>query len=625
MCGIAGEHHFNSATPADPARVEAMAQAIAHRGPDDKGMFVSGPVGLGFRRLSIIDVAGGHQPMSNPSETVWVAFNGEIYNFRELRRELEGHGHTFRTRSDTEVIIHAYEQWGPAALGHLNGMFAMAIWDSSRERLLLARDRAGVKPLYYHLASDRISFGSEIRAVVAGLDARPRLDPVALNLFLRYRYTPSPLTPYEGIRKLAAGTLLVIENGVARTERWWDYEGTPLDVSVSTATADLRDLYNQAVERQLVSDVPLGLLLSGGVDSGLLLALMNQHGADWRTFTVGFGSSFADDELALASETARRLGSQHAQVQIDQQTFESSLSRIVSIVEEPVASASIVPMFFLCALAREHVTVALMGQGPDELFGGYRRHFGVRYGAHWRSLPPQVRGPLSRALAGVPRNDWLRRALSSLAHEDRLRRYQDVFSLLPGPAVDGLFQDGVLPDEAGDVILDCWRVLEPLVGGADELGGFQQIEVNSSLPDELLLYADKLSMHHGLELRVPYLDHDIIEYAARLPAALKVRRGTGKWVHKQVAQQLLPHRDTVRKKRGFAVNVVDDWFRASLNSRLGEVLCDDQSLVYGLLRPDPVRGLVRQHQDGKRDNHKILFSLVVLEMWLRESELSPAV
>jgi asparagine synthase (glutamine-hydrolysing) len=242
MCGIAGEHHFNSTTPADPARVEAMAQAIAHRGPDDKGMFVSGPVGLGFRRLSIIDVAGGHQPMSNPSETVWVAFNGEIYNFRELRRELEGHGHTFRTRSDTEVIIHAYEQWGPAALGHLNGMFAMAIWDSRRERLLLARDRAGVKPLYYHLASDCISFGSEIRAVVAGLDARPRLDPVALNLFLRYRYTPSPLTPYEGIRKLAAGTLLVIENGVARTERWWDYDGTPLDVSVSTARADLRDL-----------------------------------------------------------------------------------------------------------------------------------------------------------------------------------------------------------------------------------------------------------------------------------------------------------------------------------------------------------------------------------------------
>ncbi len=619
MCGICGEYNFGPETKADTSRLLRMTRSLAHRGPDDEGTYASGHVGLGFRRLSIIDLDGGHQPMSNWAGRVWVAFNGEIYNFKSIRRELESHGHRFRTRSDTEVIVHAYEQWGVDALLRLNGMFGLAIWDEERDRLVLARDRCGIKPLYYYVGPDRLLFGSELRAVLEGLDHHPPVDPVAANLFLRYRYTPSPLTLFTGVRKLAPGRRLVIERGEIREERWWRYEAAPFDRSPSPAEArqHLGELYERAVERQLISDVPLGLLLSGGIDSGLLLALMSRDGTGWPTFTAGFGASFPDDELELASRTAGHFRSSHAQVQIDRSTFERDLPQIVSLVEEPVASPSIVPMYFLSELARRDVKVALMGQGPDEVFGGYRRHLGVRYGSHWRRLPEAVRAPVTRGLARMPRNEWLRRGTASLVEEERVARYLEVFSLRPGRDVDALFRDSVLPSDPDDVILECWRDLIPMVERGDELGGFQYIEVNSSLPDELLLYADKLSMHHGLEVRVPFLDHEIVEYAARLPADLKVRRARGKWLHREVCQEYLPGEVMRRKKRGFGVNVVDDWFRSSLSGQIDDVLLDSQSLIYDFLRPDRAEELVREHREGRKDNHKLLFSLVVLELWMR--------
>jgi asparagine synthase (glutamine-hydrolysing) len=516
-------------------------------------------------------------------------------------------------------VVCAYEQWGDDALLHLNGMFGLAIWDEDRDRLLLARDPAGIKPVYYHLGADRLVFGSELRTVLEGMGGRPPVDPVAANLFLRYRYTPSPLTMFEGVRKLGAGCRLVVEGGRARTERWWRYETATYDPSPSAGDArrHLRALYEDAVERQLTSDVPLGLLLSGGMDSGLLLALMSRHGSGWPTFTAGFGAGYADDELVLARRTATHFGASHSQVQIARETFETSLSAIVALVEEPVASPSIVPMFFLSELARRDVKVALMGQGPDELFGGYRRHLGVRYGDQWRRLPAAVRGSLGSAMSLVPRNEWLRRGVASLVQESRVSRYQEIFSLLPGDDVDALFRESVLPAGAGDVILDCWRDLLPDLEAGDELGGFQYLEVNSSLPDELLLYADKLSMHHSLEVRVPFLDQEVIRYAARLPAPLKVHGGQGKWVHRQVCREVLPAEVMSRKKRGFGVNVVDGWFRSSLSGQLDETLLDDQSLIYGFLRPERTRELVHDHRRGRQDNHKLLFSLVVLELWMR--------
>jgi asparagine synthase (glutamine-hydrolysing) len=619
MCGICGQFNYRNLDPVRAEVIRAMTRTMVHRGPDDEGEYLSGPLGFGFRRLSIIDLGGGHQPMSNQNQTVWVVFNGEIYNFPVLRKELEARGYVFQSRSDTEVIVHGYEEWGLDVLDHLNGMFGFAVWDEKARRLVLARDRAGIKPLYYKLESDRLFFGSEVRAILAGTGEKAELDPVSLNLFLRYRYTPSPLTLFKRIRKLAPGTRLVIENGECRVERYWNYRAEPFSPmpSVEQAESELLDLYKQAVRRQLISDVPLGLLLSGGLDSGLLLALMNLEGTDHKTFTVGYGESFADDELSEAAATAKALGARNYSVRIDRATFESTLPKIMSYLEEPVASASVVPMYFVCQKAREEVTVALVGQGPDEMFAGYKRHLGVHYGAWWRTLPAWLRAVLKEGLSLLPRSASIKRGLYSLDVPDRMRRYQQVFSIMPADVIDSLFKDGLLPAGAGDRILECWDGLEPLLRNMDELGGFNYLEVRSSLPDELLIYADKLSMAHSLELRVPYLDHDIVEYVERLSTGFKIRYGSSKWLHRRVCRRFLPGEVVRRRKKGFAVNVVDDWFRNSITGKIQETLMDDASLMYGYLRPEAVRGLVRRHQAGESDNHKILFSLVVLEEWLR--------
>jgi asparagine synthase (glutamine-hydrolysing) len=600
-----------------------MARSIAHRGPDDEGFHFDGPLGLGFRRLSIIDLSGGHQPMADADESVWVVFNGEIYNFHELRRELEGHGHVFRTRSDTEVIVHGYKQWGTEVLNRLNGMFGLAIWDVHRKRLVVARDSAGIKLIYFRIDKGRLAFGSELRAVLSALPERPSIDPTALNLFLRYRYTPSPLTLFDGVRKVAPGTMLVVENGLARVERWYVHRPKRLPPSLSDAEATeaLLDIYKRALERHLIADVPVGLLLSGGIDSGLLLGLMNLYGKDWPTYTVGYGkSAFQDDELSDAAETARLFGSRHSEVELTRDTFERALPGIVSILEEPIAASSIVPMFFVCERARQDVKVALVGQGPDELFAGYTRHLGVQYGDYWRRLPGWLRRSLGAGIAHLPRNEALKRGVYALDVDDRLERYRNVFSLLPGSEVDGLFRDGLLPAGAGDRILESWHELEPEMDGADELGAFQVLEIRSSLPDELLMYADKISMAHGLEVRVPYLDKEVVEFAQRLPASFKVRYGQRKWLHRRVCERFLPKQILARKKRGFAVNVVDEWFDGSMNSKLSNYLQDDASLMFRYLEPQRVSGLFDDHRAGRRDNHKVLFSLVVLEEWLRANE-----
>jgi asparagine synthase (glutamine-hydrolysing) len=622
MCGICGQFNFGDQAGVQRRTIEKMTKSIVHRGPDDEGYYIAGPVGLGFRRLSIIDLEGGHQPMSDAEESIWVVFNGEIYNFPELKRELEGLGHVFRTASDTEVIVHGYKQWGADVLNHLNGMFGLAIWDTRNKRLIIARDPFGIKLIYYKIDAGRVYFGSEIRAVTAASDENPDVDPVSFNLFLRYRYTPSPYTVFKGVRKLAPGTMLTFENGTSSLRRWYNYKPAPFSPIKSPAQAreELIELYKRSVKRHLLSDVPVGLLLSGGVDSGLLLALMNLYGKSWQTYTVGYGSSFADDELNDAQDTAAMFSSRHTSVRLDRKTFEEALPKIVSCLEEPIAASSIVPMYFVCKRARQDVKVALMGQGPDELFGGYWRHVGVRYGGLWGGSPSWVRTPIASIINALPRNETLKRGTYSLAIPDRLQRYQNVLSLLPGTKLDGLFQDGVLGPYTGDKILGCWQELAGLMGGTDELGGFQFVELRSTLPDELLMYADKLSMAHGLEVRVPYLDKDIVEYAERLPANFKVRNGSRKWLHRQVCESLLAPTILKRKKRGFGVNVVDDWFRSALDSKMADTLLDSSSKIYQYLRPTAVREVLKEHSSGQENNHKILFSLVVFEEWLRAHE-----
>src|SRR3989442_7645486 len=622
MCGICGQYNFGDGAPVLRQNVQKMTRSLAHRGPDDEGYYIAGPLGLGFRRLSIIDLEGGHQPMTNQEGSIWVVFNGEIYNFPELRCELEGFGHVFRTKCDTEVIVHGYKHWGDEVLNHLNGMFGLAIWDARQERLVIARDPVGIKIIYYKIDTNSVYFGSEIRAVAAGTNGSAEVDPSSLNLFLRYRYTPSPYTLFKDVRKLAAGTMLKFEKGTHCLRRWYKYKPTPFSPmrSFDEAQEELLELYKRSVKRQLLSDVPLGLLLSGGVDSGLLLALMNLYGESWRTYTVGYGSSFSDDELTDAADTAARFSSEHATVMLDRTSFEEALPKIVSCLEEPIASSSIVPMYFVCERAREDVKVALVGQGPDELFGGYRRHLGVRYGAFWGGSPRWMRASVAAVINALPRNETLKRGIYSLDIPERMRRYQHVLSLLPGNNIDALFQDGILGPDTGDKILECWQDLAPLMSETDELGGFQFVELRSTLPDELLMYADKLSMAHGLEVRVPYLDKEIVEYVERLPANFKVRNGARKWLHRQVCGTYLPRAILKRPKRGFAANVVDDWFSDEMDNRMTEILLDRESQIYNYLSAPAVQEIYEQHQSGQHDNHKILFSLVVFEEWLRVNE-----
>ena len=619
MCGIAGQFNFQRHEPVERETIVRMADSIAHRGPDDEGYFISGAVGLGFRRLSIIDLAGGHQPMSDAEEAVWIIFNGEIYNYRELRAELQKKGHQFRTNSDTEVIVHGYKEWGTDVFNHLNGMFGLAIWDARNERLVVARDAMGIKLIYYKLRNGQFTFGSEIRPILVAEDSKPEVDPVALKLFLQFRYTPSPLTIFQGIRKLAPGTMLVVEAGECREERWYKFIPAPFPTSKEETEAahELLELYKGAVRRHLLSDVPVGILLSGGLDSGLLLALMNEQGGPWPAYTIGYGETFADDELRDAAETAALFGARHVTVRLDQNEFERSLPGIVECLEEPIAASSIVPMYFVSQRARQDVKVALIGQGPDELFGGYKRHLGVHYGDWWRGLPAGLRSMIGSVVDRLPRNETLKRGVNSLASEDRLKRYQNVFSLAPAETIDGLFRDDVLPEKKGHELVEYWHALQPQMEHIDELGGFQLLEIRSSLPDELLMYADKLSMAHSLEVRVPYLDRTVVEYVQRLGANLKVRNGTRKWLHRQVCRNYLPRRVLKRKKRGFAVNVVDQWFHSSLQGKLPNLLLDTSSLMFELLKPEPVRKLLDAHRSRRQDNHKLLFSLVMLEQWLR--------
>jgi asparagine synthase (glutamine-hydrolysing) len=385
------------------------------------------------------------------------------------------------------------------------------------------------------------------------------------------------------------------------------------------AKEEMLAIYRRAVKRHLLSDVPVGLLLSGGLDSGLLLGLMNENGSGWPTYTIGYGNSFKDDELTDAAESAKLFGAKHTSIEIDRRVFEESLPHIVSCLEEPVAASSIVPMYFVSQRARQDVKVALNGQGPDEIFGGYKRHLGVRYGRAWSSLPLWMRKSAKAAVNRLPRNETLKRGVYSLDVDDRFQRYQQVLSLAPGSEIDSLFHDGLLPENSGDRILESWKDLMPLMEHTDELGGFQFLEVRSTLPDELLMYADKLSMAHSLEVRVPYLDREVVEYAERLNASYKVRRGQGKWLHREVCRSYLPNKILGRKKRGFAVNVVDDWFRDSVKNGFDDLLKDTSSNIYQLLKPKVVDQLLISHRSGQTDQHKLLFSLIICETLLRKS------
>ena len=618
MCGICGVIGLGrSPAPLDPSRLDRMTDAMSHRGPDDRGVFIDPPVGLGMRRLSIIDLACGQQPMHNEDRSVCVVFNGEIYNFAGLRRQLIESGHRFATASDTEVIVHGYEQWGTGVLGRLNGMFGLAIWDMRAKTLTLARDVYGVKPLYYAWRSGELAFASEIRPLLID-GRRPEVNRAALPDYLRYGYVPSPQTMFEGIMRLRPGHALTVgREGVVETRFAWcgdqEIEG-PRASEEKDLVENLRHLVREAVRRQLVADVPVGVLLSGGVDSTALAGIISEESeVPLDVFTVGFGRGYRSDEVGYAAETAKRLGLPHHHVDLTATRFAELLPGCVASLEEPVATASTVAYRAVCGLAAEHVKVVLTGQGADEPFGGYPRYRGLRL---YERLPRRSAQIAASAFAShlerLPRSERLKRGIRLLAADGPEQALASMYSTVRDSDLRAL-----LPEETVDMALSpalSYWLSSPEGNPRTLLDEAMRLDARTVLPDNLLLYGDKLSMAVSLEARVPFLDLPLMAAAERVPASIKMAGGVPKALWKDVLSSWVPPGVNRRRKIGFQTPV-DEWFRTGEGLGLRERLLDPGSGCLAHLDGREVERIVSEHERGAVDHKRLLFALLVFELW----------
>ncbi len=617
MCGICGWLVLDGAPP-DAAIVNNMLARLAHRGPDDQGVYCDPACMLGMRRLAIIDLVTGHQPLANEDETVWVTFNGEIYNFRELERALSAAGHRFATRSDTEVLVHAYEEYGLDFVRRLNGMFAFALWDRPRRRLVLARDPYGIKPLYVWRNRRHLLFASELRAFLADPSFPRVMDYAALDDYLTFQFVPSPRTMVRGVRKLRPGHCLVVEDG-NELEVAYARDPAPLRLGGTPASLveELRERLTAAVERQLMSDVPLGALLSGGVDSATVVALMQRlRGGDTKTFTVGFEGSFDKNELRAARETARILGTEHHETVLSAQGCMTELEPAIWHLDEPIATPSALAMYHLSRLAATKVKVALTGQGADEPWAGYRRYRGERLGRWYRLLPRALRDGLVAPFARLlPRAEVVRRAVHALGEENPARRFAAVYTVVDPVMKAGLYRDGLqeFAGSAGDVgPIAYWR--EPV---ADREPLVQQlyVETRFSLADNFLLYGDKMSMAASLEARVPLLDVELMEFVEGLPADLRLRGWRGhKYLLREAIKAWLPPVILQRPKIGFATPI-DQWFQHELSGYLRDRLTSPGGSCSRYFDLHYIGSMIDAHVSRRRDHSRALYALLVLDVW----------
>ncbi|MCE9635060.1 MAG: asparagine synthase (glutamine-hydrolyzing) [Planctomycetes bacterium] len=621
MCGIAGLFRFGEGPPPDEPTLRRMADTLFHRGPDGDGYSVRGPIGLAHRRLAIIDLSGGRQPMGNEDGSIEVTFNGEIYNFESLRERLLAKGHVFRTRSDTEVIVHLYEEEGDRVAEHLRGEFAFAIADHKRRRMLLARDRLGVKPLYYALDHRRLVFGSEAKAVLAEGSTPRRVDSSALLDYLAFRYVPSPRTIYPGMRKLPpAHTLVVESDGRATERRYWDLKFEPEpDVSVETWCERLRDAIAEAVKIQMVADVPVGGFLSGGVDSSTVISYMAEASAHpVVACSIGF-SEGAYDERQYARTVAKHVGVDLREFLVEPQALDV-VRKLAWHYDEPFGDSSSVPTYYVSKMAREHVTVALSGDGGDETFAGYRRYkFEAAEDRVRRMLPAGLRAVLCGALGRIyPKADWLPRPLRAkttllnLAERDPSRSWYRSVGSMAGFDRASLLRQETIDDAGGhdpaDLISEAFRT----AGTTDAVSRAQSCDYRTYLPEDILVKADRAAMACSLEVRVPLLDHVLLELAAKIPSDLKLHGGEGKWIFKKAMEPRLPHDILWRKKQGFAVPV-REWLRADLREYAESLLFSKDARLSDWFEMRTVRSLWDEHQAGTRDASDLLWLLMSFE------------
>jgi asparagine synthase (glutamine-hydrolysing) len=618
MCGICGVFSFKG-KPVDAGLVARMASAIRHRGPDGEGYFVKGPIGLGHRRLSIIDLEGGSQPITNEDGTLQIIFNGEIYNFIELREELEKHGHVFKTRSDTEVIVHGYEQWGLDCFTRFNGIFAFALWDANSNQLILARDHLGVKPLYYTRLTDRLLFASEIKALLEDPGCSRQVDIGALGQLFTLRYVPSPATLFQGIMKLPPAHFMVVTASGTQIKRYWNsIPQIREEFDEQALVENYQDLVEDAVRLQMRSDVPVGLFLSSGIDSGALLALMSQHtGQPVHTFTIGFEQGERTNETEDAREMASRFGARHTEMMVSARDYREYYDRYLRDLEEPVGNETAAAFYFVSLIASRKVKVALTGQGADEPWAGYHRHLGTKLSQYYGQLPSFLtRGLLKRAVHGLTSNERLRRGVSSLDEPDVLTRFIKIYSFYDSEMKSSLFQPWI-KDQISSNGIEARLALQPLQSGVEHLDPLTQmlyIDTRANLPDDLLMVADKTAMANSLEARVPFLDYRLVEFIETLPPRLKLRGFRGKYLHKKAIEKWLPKTIVHRKKKGFE-NPVDQWLRTQMRSYVGDCLLSDHSAVKRYFNTDYIQQLVTDHEAGRQNYLRHIYLLISFELW----------
>jgi asparagine synthase (glutamine-hydrolysing) len=591
-----------------------MTDAMTHRGPNDRGTYAADGIALGVRRLSIVDVAAGHQPFSNEDGSIWAIQNGELYNHADVRRELSS-GHQYRTRCDTEIIPHLYEEVGPAFPERLRGMFGIALWDARRRRAVLARDRLGIKPLYYAETGDVLVFASELKSLLASGLVNVELDYEAIDAFLTLGFVPGPLTPLAGVRKLMPGHQLVVDPAGVRTETFWSYpEPAPAEMSMEEAADGLLEALAESVKLRLMSDVPLGAMLSGGIDSSVIVALMAREMTEpVKTFSIGFAEAGEDNELADARLVAEYFGTDHHQLELSFAEQAVDLSDLVWHMDEPLADLSSLGFLALSELAASHVTVALSGQGADELLGGYRKHRAASIAGAWSRLPWPIRSLGSFGLRHAP--ERLSRAARTLAAPDPSTR----LLAMSGHLSDGQRQRlvrGPLAELDGQAALRTVRHCLGTVGD-DPLPAALYLDARLGLVDDMLHYFDRASMAHSLEVRVPFLDHHVVEFCATIPGKYKVRRLDTKHVLKHAVRGIIPDAVIDKRKVGFFNAAVDDWFRAQTRGAISDYLLGPNPRYAEMLDRAEVERLVRAHGAGTDTaSGYVLLSILMLEVWL---------
>jgi asparagine synthase (glutamine-hydrolysing) len=621
MCGIAGfVDGSDTAAGADHARLlKGMCDVIRHRGPDDEGFLLKPGVALGMRRLSIIDLAGGHQPISGEDGTVTIVFNGEIYNFHELRSELEKRGHIFKTNSDTEAIVHAYEEYGTSCANYLRGMFAFAIWDDKTRGLYIARDRVGKKPLYYTLTGGKtLVFGSEIKSILEHPDTTREINLEALDAYLTLGYVPDPLTIFRGIYKLPPGHYLTFANGQLQTREYWDFNFAPAESRKPEDYMDeLRALLDESVRLRLISDVPLGAFLSGGIDSSTVVALMARHmNQPVKTFSIGFHED-SYNELKYARLTAKKLGTDHHEFYVTPQICDV-IDDLVWHFDEPFADPSAIPTYMVSKLARDHVTVALSGDGGDELFAGYTHYVVQENRRAFSSLPKALRAGVMRPLSyRLPHGAWGRNYLHNISL-DPIDRYLDSLSYFTQLTKRALYTSDFQKSlGATDHVTRSFREYASQVKTNEPLDQLLYIDGKTYLPGDILTKVDRVSMATSLEVRVPLLDHKLIEFVTKVPARLKLAGTETKQLLKRVAKELIPSEILDRPKQGFGIPL-EEWINRQLRDQIRDILHEPRTRQRGYVNYDYVDRILDEHHKDRRDHSFQLWSLLILELWHRQ-------